>query len=122
MFKALVERKREKPKHRLFTINHLLFTDKGQVILEFTFCMIIILLMIFGITKVFIWSGREYAERSIAHDRTLYLPIDRNYGSCIAYTPWGACLAYGPVGNGPLKQIDPYFYTPIKMNAIWKGG
>ena len=87
-------------------INYGPLTDKGQVILEFTFCMIIVLLMIFGITKVFTWSGREYAGRSAAHDSTLYQTIDRDYDS---------------MGDGPLKQIDPYFYTAVKMNAIWKG-
>ena len=70
--------------------------SKGQVIIEFTFCMIVILLMIFGVTKVFTWVGREYAGRMDGHDNTLY------------------------DGGSPLKQIDPYFYTPVKMNAIWK--
>lgn len=87
------------------TINYGPVTDKGQVILEFTFCMIVILLMLFGITKVFTWSGREYAGRSNAHDDTLYTEIEQSYG---------------PMGEGPLQQIDPFFYTPVKMNAIFK--
>jgi len=82
--------------------------DKGQVVLEFTFCMIIVLLMIFAITKILVWSGREYAGCNSAHDSTLYSSINPNYGS-------------GEEGTGPLKQISPYFYTPVKMNAIWKG-
>ena len=106
MFKTLAKRKKKGSKGLPLTRKELLLTGKGQVILEFTFCMMIVLLMLFGVTKIFIWSGREYAGRSAAHDSTLYLPITRDYGS---------------MGDGPAKQIDPYFYTPIKMNAIWDG-
>ena len=68
----------------------------GQVILEFTFCMIVILLMIFAVAKVFIWTGRDLVERRIAHDNVLI----------------GA--------STPLEEIDPYFFTPTKLNAIWR--
>ena len=71
--------------------------SKGQVILEFTFCMIIVLLMIYGVVKVFHWAGEDMVERRKAHDGTLR----------------AATL--------PVHQIDPYFYTPVKMNAIWDG-
>ena len=91
MFKRQTERKKKRP--------------EGQVILEFTFCMIIVLLMIFAITKIMVWSGREYAGCNDAHDSTLYAPIDRSYTI---------------PGEGPLKQISPYFYSSVKMNAIWK--
>ena len=70
---------------------------KAQVILEFAFCMIVVLLIIFGIMKVFQWTGRDLAERRIAHDGVL------------------------TGGGTPLDQIDPYFYAPVDMNAIWKG-
>ncbi len=67
----------------------------GQVIIEFTFCMIIILLMIYGVAQIFIWSGRDLAERNQTH--TYYL--ERNVS--------------------PTRQIHPYFYTPGGMDAIW---
>ncbi|MBN1870032.1 MAG: hypothetical protein JW847_05600 [Candidatus Omnitrophica bacterium] len=86
------------------TIHHSPFTDKAQVLLEFTFCMVIILLMLYGITKVLTWTGREYVGRSRAHDNVLYQNIDRDYQI---------------IGEGPAKQIDPYYYTPVKLNAIW---
>ena len=63
-------------KARPVTINHLRLTRKAQVILEFTFCMIIVLLMLFGITKVFLWTGRDFVGRSAAHDETLYGDFD----------------------------------------------
>ena len=85
----------------------LLAMTGGQVILEFTFCMIIILLMIYGLTKVAFWTGKDFAARSISHDNVLTTRILEDYG--------------GSPGDGPLRQIDPYFYTPIGMNAIWEG-
>lgn len=80
--------------------------SKGQVILEFTFCMIVIMLMIYGVTKVMIWTGRDFAGRSAAHDQTLYKHFNPDYGA---------------IGEGPAEQIDPYFYTPVGMNAIFVG-
>ena len=105
MFKAQAGKKEKKSRPIPFTIYHLPLTGRGQVILEFTFCMIIILLMLYGITKVLIWTGVSFAERSIAHDKIL---IREDFSP-----------AYGRIEEGPLKQIDPYFYSPIEMNAIW---
>jgi len=68
----------------------------GQVILEFTFCMVIVMLMIYGVAKVFFWTGRDLAERRQAHDAVL------------------------TGGGTPRDQITPDFYTKLtKMNAIW---
>ena len=80
------------------TINHKPFTRKGQVILEFTFCMIVILIMIYGVIKVFHWAGKDVVERQRAHDAVL---LDSDLS--------------------PREQIDPRFYAPVKMNAIWDG-
>ena len=104
--KMLAERKEKKPKGLPWIRKGRLSDGEGQVILEFTFCMIVVLLMIFGITKILTWSGREYVGRSRAHDDTLYTTIEKDYSS---------------IGEGPAKQIDPYFYTPVKMNAIFEG-
>jgi len=73
------------------------FIHKGQVILEFTFCMIVILIMIYGVIKVFHWTGKDIVKRRIAHDAAL-------------------------IGGGsPRDQIKPYFSAPSKMDAIWDG-
>jgi hypothetical protein len=105
-------------------------TNCGQVIIEFTFCMIVVFLMIFGLAKVFTWTGRDLAERSIAHDRLLASPVDPNYQCVEVFVPPDfdpmhpdpdiipKCLSYS---GGPSLQIDPYFYTPVKMDAIWNG-
>ena len=67
----------------------------GQVVIEFTFCLVIVLLMIYGVTKVFFWAGRDLVERRKAHDELLISDAS------------------------PLQQIAPDFYTPVEMNAIW---
>ena len=80
----------------------------GQTMIEFTFSLIIVMLMMYGLMKVFEWTGKDQAMRRIAHDEVLFSKIDRSYD-------------INNPGEGPLKQIDPYFYTPISMNAIWDG-
>lgn len=90
MFKSLKEKKESR---RASTPR----VSGGQVILEFTFCMIVVLIMIFGVTKVFHWTGRDLVERRMAHDSLL------------------------TSGGSPDQQIDPFFYSPVKMNAIWDG-
>ena len=70
----------------------------GQVILEFTFCFIIVLLMIYGVAKVFFWTGKDLSSRQRAHDSVLLS------------------------GATPLQQIRANFYVPERMNAIWQAG
>jgi hypothetical protein len=100
--------------------NNAPLTKKSQVILEFTFCMIIVLLMLFGLTKVFTWVGRDYAGRSAAHDSTLTMGVVESYGGCLTYVNF-VCTQWSTMADGPMKQVDPYFYTPVKMNAIYAG-
>ena len=92
MFKIIKNKK-----HKPLTIHHLPLTRKGQVILEFTFCMIVILIMIFGVIKVFHWTGTDIVERQTAHTTVLLEDVS------------------------PREQIDPFFYQPVRMNAIWDG-
>jgi len=92
MFKK-IKNKRNVP----VPINYSPFTRKGQVILEFTFCMIVILIMIYGVVKVFHWAGSDLVERQIAHKAVLLNDVT------------------------PRQQIRPDFYAPVRMNAIWDG-
>ncbi len=110
---------------------------KGQVLLEFTFCMIIVFLMIFGVTKAFIWGGIQLADRAVDHDKLLVTRIAEGYGETCSL--WGEeydcfdyygtrdicqdCIGEWTLGaSGPLRQIDPYYHTPIKMKATWVAG
>jgi len=82
---------------------------KAQAIIEFTFAMIVVFLMIFGAMMIFRWTGLDFAFRRKAHDSELTQGISHHY-------------TQSDGRDGPLKQISPYFYQPTKMNAVWKGG
>ena len=77
---------------------------KGQVILEFTFCMIILLLLIYGCIKAFRWAGVSLADRRITHESTLFSSPNELYSA---------------LDDGPLKQINPDFYKPLPMNLMF---
>ena len=79
---------------------------KGQVMVEFTFCMIILFLMMYGLVMVFRWAGLDLSQREAAHEALLAGPISEDYVA---------------PSMGPLRQIDPYFYQPAKMNGVWAG-
>ena len=100
--------------------------QKGQVMVEFTFCMIILFLMMYGTTMVFRWVGLDLGRRQDAHEELLKSDIDPSYGGCVTsvyniVTGITTCTDYRNVTRGPLTQIDPYFYTPEAMNAVWAG-
>ncbi len=78
----------------------------GQVIIEFTFSMIIVFLMIYSITKIFEWSGKEIVNRRIAHDTIL--------------TGQTLSRSYTNVSDSQqIAQISPFFSSGTAMNAIW---
>lgn len=133
--KAKIENKREKIENRrltlidhrssikhLFSIFHFRFSHKGQVVMEFTFCMIVLLLMIYGLLQIFQWTGLDLADRRKAHDALLTTDITPDYGECLVPGMFGVgCMVWNPsaAADGPLKQIDPYFYQGRSMNAVW---
>jgi hypothetical protein len=83
---------------------------KGQIIMEFTFSMIIALLMLFSTMMIFRWAGYDLAWRRVDHDQKLTNAVVENFGGCLPpCTP----------REGPIEQIDPYFHRPLRMNATW---
>lgn len=80
--------------------------NKGQVIIEFTFCMIIIFLIIYASIKIFFWSGEEFIKRRKGHEAVLF-----NNAVIESYTH---------ISQGPLRQLDSQSYGITKINAIWK--
>lgn len=79
---------------------------KGQVFIEFTFCMIIILLFFYGCVMAFRWAGLSLANRRISHDNTLKVGVDDLWSSMDFTT-------------SALKQINPKFDRGTKMNLIF---
>lgn len=74
----------------------------GQVILEFTFCMIVLFFMVYGVIMVFRWTGVDLAERRRAHNQMLLSPINKDWID---------------LQDGPMNQIKPYFFDVEPMNA-----
>ena len=105
--------------HLPFTINHK--PSNAQVMLEFVFCMIVLFLMMYAVIMIFRWVGLDLGQRQQAHDALLISTIDDDYGKCAVFTICTASNYIAPVERGPLSQIDPYFYTPEAMNAVWTG-
>lgn len=109
--------------------------QRAQVMMEFIFCMVILFLMIFAVIRALRWAGVDMVERRRAHDALLTSDIDESWSDCNVCNfsnPPGCtgcdggllpcvCEELGTFAEGPLKQIDPYFYKPIKMNLIWNG-
>ncbi|MBF0523304.1 MAG: hypothetical protein HQL24_09655 [Candidatus Omnitrophica bacterium] len=50
----------------------------AQIIVEFTFCMIIIFIMIYSTIKVFQWVGVDMVHRRVGHEKTLTSGDDSN--------------------------------------------
>ena len=71
----------------------------GQTLIESTFSMIVIVMLILSMVKVFYWVGTDLSNRRAAHEQTLISPIpagdvDDNY-----------------------RQIRPVFYEGTPMDA-----
>ncbi len=71
---------------------------QGQATIEFTFAMIVIIFLIYGMVQVFRWAGLDLAERRVAHDKLL------TNESLTAE-----------------QQLNPEFYRSRKMNAVYHG-
>jgi uncharacterized protein (UPF0333 family) len=48
----------------------LLTKEKAQVTLEFTFCFIIVIIILLACFSAFLWAGRTFVERQKAFDAT----------------------------------------------------
>ncbi len=78
----------------------MLYKKIAQVTLEFIFSMIIVVLLVYGTIMIFRWSGLDMANRRYSHERLLTRdPVGETYEQI-------------------LRQIDPHFHEPLKMNAI----
>lgn len=111
---------------------------RGQSIMEFSFCMVVVLLMLYGTVMVFRWTGIDLAERRLAYERSLAADAFEDYGDCMVYNrndppacvpmehpscgvfyECCRCLEGSTQEDGPLKQLEPVFYEPVRMNAVW---
>ncbi len=68
-------------------------TKRAQSTSEFTFAMIAVLFLLYGLIQVFRWVGMDIASRQYEHE------TQRN------------------AFNDPAKQLNPDFYRPERLNA-----
>lgn len=71
----------------------------GQTIIESTFGMLALVLLMLGMIRVFFWVGADLSSRRAAHEQTLVEPV-------IA----GETMDH-------YRQIRPVFYEGIPMDA-----
>lgn len=72
--------------------------DKAQSIIEFTFAMVIMALLIFGLVRTFQWAGLVLADHRFEHDYSLTLSQD------------------------PLEQLSVNYYTPRRIDGVFRWG
>jgi hypothetical protein len=74
--------------------DRIILTQRGQSTIEFTFAMMVTLVLIYALFMVFRWAGLDLAERRVAHERLLTDETLR-----------------------PEQQLNPEFYKPRKLDA-----
>ena len=78
--------------------------SQGQVILEFTFCFVILMLLIYGCIMAFRWAGLSLVERRIAHDETITGDVNKKWDF---------------YSESPANQVNPSFFKGTKMNLVF---
>ncbi len=71
----------------------------GQTIIESTFGIIVLVLLMLGMIRVFFWVGADLSSRRAAHEQTLVSPVRLG------------------VNSDYYRQIRPVFYEGIPMDA-----
>ena len=71
---------------------------RAQSTIEFTFALIIIFFITYGLIRVFRWAGFDLAERRWAHEEL---------------------LTRGGVSTD--TQLTPDFYRPKRINSVYRG-
>ena len=79
----------------------------AQVTIEFTFCMIVIVLLMYALVKAFRWAGMDLAERRASNDQIFTVSINEDWGSGLINT------------EGPGKQLVSDFYRTKRMGLVF---
>ncbi|MFH1360155.1 MAG: hypothetical protein ABIJ41_03860 [Candidatus Omnitrophota bacterium] len=76
----------------------------AQVTIEFTFCFVVLLLIIYGCLMVFRWVGLGLAERTEQHQESMTQDVDEYWKT---------------KPDSPIKQVDPNFYHPSDFHFVF---
>ena len=79
---------------------------KAQVVLEFLFCMVVLLLIIYGCIMAIRWGGMSMVQVGIDHDHSLTGSVDEEW----THTTQSAT---------PYHQLDPAFYSELPMGLVF---
>jgi len=100
----------------------------GQIMVEFSFSMIVALVMLFSVMMIFRWSGFDLGWRRVDHDIKMMNVVTEDFrvGRCLqgSIAPpipgvnLSTCARFQSI-DGPIQQVDPYFHKPLKMNSAW---
>lgn len=60
---------------------------QGQSTLEFTFAVVVVALLVYGLLRVFRWTGMDYAQRSPGQFQQFQDPDPKNLGGS-AFVPF----------------------------------
>ncbi len=80
------------------------FKKTAQVTIEFAFCLVMVILLLYGIVKIIRWSGFSLADRRIEHEKILHTSVYDKFTDD---------------AQGPLRQVYPDFYKTKEMNLIF---
>ena len=85
---------------------------KGQTSIEFTFALIVTMLMAYAIMRLFSWSGRDMVEHHQIHGQTLL-----NSTGTRDYT-----ISGGQATNSrQLRQINRVVMPTTRFDGVWDG-
>ena len=79
----------------------------GQVTVEFTFCMVIVILLMYAVVKAFRWAGVDLAERRAASEGTFITNINEKWANTLVNT------------QGPGKQLVSNFYRTKRLGMVF---
>ena len=80
---------------------------RGQSTIEFTFTLVAIAFLSYGLVQIFRWTGMDLAERRFAHDQVL---LNADYRQQHGMED--------PNLDEMERQLTPDFYRPKQMQAV----
>jgi hypothetical protein len=81
--------------------NHI---TKAQATIEFTFAMIVIIFLIYGMVRVFRWAGMDIANRRVTQDTSLTNLVGTDPSSELSSNATDSALPMAAVYRGSLTN------------------
>ncbi len=95
----------------MITKNH---RERGQSSLEFAFCMIALVALLYGVVMIFRWTGLSLVGRQSEHEKRLTAHVSDSWGASWRINAKGKLT--GNWTDSPLIQVVPEFYQPSRKD------